>query len=64
VSEAWRGVLDGTGGDLAACGAATLDAWAAELVAAVLNAPSGAVPELRRALRRAGVAAFGLLAVA
>ena len=64
TSEAWRGVLDATTADLAACGAATLDSWAAELVAAVLDAPSGAVPDLRRALRRAGIAAFGLLAVA
>jgi len=62
--DAWRGVLDGTGGDLSACGASTLDTWAAELVAAALGAASGEVPELRRELRRAGVAAFGLLAVA
>lgn len=62
--DAWRGVLEGTASDLAACGASTLDTWAAELLAAALNAPSGDVPELRRELRRAGVAAFGLLAVA
>jgi len=62
--DAWRGVLDGSASDLSACGANTLDAWAAELLAAALNAPNGAVPELRRELRRAGVAAFGLLAVA
>ena len=62
--DAWRGVLEGTASDLTACGAITLDTWAAELLAAMLNAPSGDVPELRRELRRAGVAAFGLLAVA
>jgi len=62
--DAWRGVLNGTATDLSACGAMTLDSWAAELVAAALNAPSGAVNEVRRDLRRAGVAAFGLLAVA
>jgi len=64
TSEAWRGVLDGTTADLDACGPATLDMWSAELVAAALDAPSSAVPDLRRELRRAGVAAFGLLAVA
>jgi len=64
TSQAWRGVLDGTTADLDACGAATLDMWSAELVAAALDAPSSAVPDLRRELRRAGVAAFGLLAVA
>src|SRR6185295_5159534 len=62
--DAWRGVLNGTASDLSACGAATLDSWAAELVAAALDMPSGAVNEVRRDLRRAGVAAFGLLAVA
>jgi hypothetical protein len=62
--DAWRGVLEGTASDLNACGASTLDTWAAELLAAALNAPSGDVAELRRELRRAGVAAFGLLAVA
>jgi hypothetical protein len=62
--DAWRGVLNGTASDLSACGAATLDSWAAELVAAALDVPSSAVNEVRRDLRRAGVAAFGLLAVA
>jgi hypothetical protein len=63
TTQAWRSVLEGTGGDLAGCGSATLDAWAAELLAAVMNAPRGEVGELRRELRRSGVAAFGLLAV-
>jgi hypothetical protein len=57
-------VLDGTGGDLAGCGSATLDAWSAELLAALTNAPRAEVPELKRELRRAGIAAFGMLAVA
>lgn len=61
---AWRAVLDGTGGDLSGCGDSTLDAWAAELLAALTNAPRADVAELKRDLRRAGVAAFGLLAVA
>lgn len=64
TTEAWRAVLDGLSADLTPCGSATLDAWSAELVAAALDAPSSAVPELRRALRRGGIAAFGLLAVA
>ncbi|HEV8548479.1 MAG TPA: hypothetical protein VGQ57_05605 [Polyangiaceae bacterium] len=62
--DAWRGILTGSVSDLSACGASTLDAWAAELLGAILNLPSGQVAELRRELRRAGIAAFGLLAVA
>jgi hypothetical protein len=64
ATSAWRAVLDGTGGDLAGCGSATLDAWSAELLAALTNAPRAEVPELKRELRRAGIAAFGMLAVA
>jgi hypothetical protein len=59
--EAWRAVLAGTSGDLSACGASTLDRWAAELLAIVLGAPQARVEELRRDLRRRGVAAFGML---
>lgn len=62
--DAWRGVLEGTASDIAACGDRTLDVWAAELVAAFVSASSAEVADLRRELRRAGVAAFGLLAVA
>ena len=64
VSRAWRDVLDGTGGDLAACGSATLDVFGAELLGALLGVPSGRADELRRALRQRGVAAFGLLVAA
>jgi hypothetical protein len=64
ATAAWRAVLEGTGGDLAGCGNSTLDAWAAELLAAVMNAPRAEMAELKRELRRSGVAAFGLLAVA
>jgi hypothetical protein len=60
---AWRGVLSGQTEDLAACGTGTLDRWAAELVAALLGAPARA-DEVRRELRRRGVAAFGMLAAA
>jgi hypothetical protein len=64
TTAAWRAVLEGTGGDLSACGSSTLDAWAAELLAIVMNAPRSEITELKRELRRCGVAAFGLLAVA
>lgn len=64
TTAAWRAVLEGTGGDLSGCGNSTLDAWAAELLAAVMNVPRSETSELKRELRRSGVAAFGLLAVA
>ena len=63
-TRAWRSVLEGTEADLSACGSTTLDSWAAELLAAVTNASRSEAAELRRELRRAGIAAFGLLAVA
>src|SRR5690606_194433 len=59
--SAWRGVLEGTAADLSGCGSLTLDVWAAEVLSALLNAPASQA-ELRRDLRRQGVAAFGLLA--
>jgi hypothetical protein len=59
--EAWRAVLAGTSSDLSTCGASTLDRWAAELLAVVLGAPAARVEDLRRDLRRRGVAAFGML---
>jgi hypothetical protein len=62
--HAWRDVLDGTGGDLAACGSATLDVFGAELLVTLLGVASGRGDELRRELRRRGVAAFGMLAAA
>jgi hypothetical protein len=61
---AWRAVLKGVSEDLSACGAQTLDRWAAELLATALGLPAGRVEELRRELRRRGVAAFGMLAQA
>ena len=64
ATQAWRAILDGSDGDLSGCGSATLDSWAAELLAAVMNAPTSDTSELKRELRRSGVAAFGLLAVA
>ncbi|HVR20730.1 MAG TPA: hypothetical protein VMS65_13565 [Polyangiaceae bacterium] len=64
LSRAWREVLDGSGGDLSACGSATLDVFGAELLGALLGVPSGRADELRRALRQRGVAAFGILVAA
>jgi hypothetical protein len=58
LGPAWRSALDG--GDLAGCGDQPLDVWASELLATLLTAP-GEREALRRALRRHGVAAFGML---
>jgi hypothetical protein len=58
----WRRVLRGEPADLAECGAAMLDQWTAEFVAALIGAPSTRLDDLRRQLRRKGVAAFGMLA--
>ena len=63
VAHAWRDVLEGTNGDLSACGSMTLDVWGAELLGALLGARERS-DELRRALRQRGVAAFGMLAAA
>jgi hypothetical protein len=62
LAAAWRGVLEGTTLDLSSCGATTLDAWAAGLLGALVNAPRDRTDDLRRELRKRGVAAFGLLA--
>jgi hypothetical protein len=61
LGPAWRAALEG--GDLAGCGDQPLDVWASELLAVLLSAPSER-EALRRALRRHGVAAFGMLAAA
>jgi hypothetical protein len=61
LGPAWRSALDG--GDLAGCGDQPLDVWASELLATLLTAP-GEREALRRALRRHGVAAFGMLVAA
>ncbi|HEY3496919.1 MAG TPA: hypothetical protein VGK73_19605 [Polyangiaceae bacterium] len=61
---AWRDVLEGTAGDLARCGTTTLDVWAAGVLGALLNAPRERTDDLRRELRKRGIAAFGLLAAA
>jgi hypothetical protein len=58
--SAWKGILDCESDDLSACGGQTLDEFAAQLAANALGAPERQA-ELRRALRSAGIAAFGLL---
>lgn len=60
IQSAWRDVLSGSSGNLAACGASTLDEWAASLLAALLGRPATRSDELKRALRAQGVAAFGM----
>jgi len=62
AARAWRAVLTGESEDLSGC-EETLDSWCAGLLAALCGTPSRA-NELRRELRRFGVAAFGLLAEA
>jgi hypothetical protein len=61
TARAWSAVLRGVTVDLAACGTETLDRWAAGLLAAVIGVAAGQVEELRRELRRRGVAAFGMI---
>jgi hypothetical protein len=63
VAMAWRAILRGESDDYAACGAATLDEWAADTLARLMSAPSRA-SQLRRELRSRGVVAFGLVEAA
>lgn len=62
AADAWRGLLNGTSRDHSGCGSSTLDVWGAMILGALLNAPRDRTDELRRELRKRGVAAFGLLA--
>lgn len=57
---AWQGILRGESEDFDACGTATLDEWAADVIARVVGNPAR-VDMLRRELRSRGVAAFGLV---
>jgi hypothetical protein len=61
---AWTAVLRGSSEDFAACGTTTLDRFGADLLAALLPVPATRADELRRGLRKAGIAAFGVLAAA
>jgi hypothetical protein len=61
---AWCAVLRGSSRDFAACGTTTLDRFGAELLAALLAVPATRADELRRVLRKSGIAAFGVLEAA
>lgn len=61
---AWSAVLLGSSQDFAACGTTTLDRFGADLLAALLAVPATRADELRRELRKAGIAAFGVLEAA
>ena len=61
---AWAAVLNGSSQDFSACGTTTLDRFGAELLAALLAVPATRADELRRELRKAGIAAFGVLQAA
>jgi hypothetical protein len=64
LCSAWSAVLHGSSQDFAACGTTTLDRFGAELVAALLAVPVTRADELRRELRKSGIAAFGVLEAA
>jgi hypothetical protein len=61
LCTAWSAVLQGSSQDFAACGTTTLDRFGADLLAALLAVPATRADELRRQLRKAGIAAFGVL---
>jgi hypothetical protein len=63
TAAAWRDVLRGQSEDLEACGTSTLDSWAADLLRALRVAADDG-RDVRRELRRRGVAAFGMLLAA
>jgi hypothetical protein len=64
LCTAWSAVLRGSSQDFAACGTTTLDRFGADLLAALLAVPATRADELRRELRKAGIAAFGVLQAA
>jgi hypothetical protein len=63
TANAWRAILRGESEDFGPCGALSLDEWAADVLARALSSPTRA-SLLRRDLRSAGVAAFGLVEAA
>ncbi len=64
LCSAWSAVLHGSSQDFAACGTTTLDRFGADLLAALLALPTTRADQLRRDLRKAGIAAFGVLQAA
>jgi hypothetical protein len=63
TAAAWRSVLRGATSDFSACGDSTLDGWTADLLKA-FGVGQGTTTDVRRELRRRGVAAFGMLLAA
>jgi hypothetical protein len=63
AASAWRAILRSESEDFGPCGSLSLDEWAADLVARALGAPARSA-SIRRELRSAGVAAFGLVEAA
>ncbi len=61
--RAWSAVLRGESDDLEACGGATLDEFATEVVSRALGHPERAL-EIRKEIRSRGVAAFGIIEAA
>jgi hypothetical protein len=64
LCSAWSAVLLGSSQDFSACGTTTLDRFGAELLAALLAVPATRADDLRRELRKSGIAAFGILEAA
>jgi hypothetical protein len=62
AASGWKTLLSAESEDFSSC-AETLDDWATRLVGALLPNPAP-VKDIRRELRRQGVAAFGMLAAA
>jgi hypothetical protein len=62
AASSWKTLLSAESEDFSSC-AETLDDWATRLVSALLPNPAP-VKDVRRELRRKGVAAFGMLAAA
>jgi hypothetical protein len=63
TANAWRLILRSESEDFGPCGALSLDEWAADVLARALGAPARSA-SIRRELRSAGVAAFGLVEAA
>jgi hypothetical protein len=63
TGEAWSAILRGDAGDMSACGTSTLDGWAGDILRGLGVGSDGTI-DIKRELRRRGVAAFGMLLAA
>jgi hypothetical protein len=63
TANAWRMVLRGESNDFSACGTSTLDGWAGDILKSFGVGRDGKV-DVKRELRRRGVAAFGMILAA